>query len=79
MCYSPKLNQFAYACSDTMCYIRKFSKHGPEMKLINTLQGHLSEVNCIKWLEGNITCFSQKRLIIIEFSKLRSRLLDHWW
>ena len=22
------------------------------MKLVNTLQGHLSEVNCIKWLEG---------------------------
>ena len=52
MCYSPKLNQFAYACSDTMCYIRNFSKHGPEMKLNNTLQGHLSEVNCIKWHEG---------------------------
>jgi WD40 repeat protein len=51
MCYATSLNQFAYACSDSMCYIRKFSKHGTEMKLVNTLLGHLSDVNCIKWIE----------------------------
>jgi hypothetical protein len=67
MCYSPKLHQFAYACSDTLCYIRKFSKHGTEMKLVNTLQGNLSEVNCIKWLEG---LYNQFFLFFFDTSKI---------
>lgn len=52
MCYCEKNNYFAYASTDSMCYIRKFASYGSEMVLVNTLQGHLSDVNCIKWLAG---------------------------
>ena len=49
MCYCEKYNYFAYASTDKMCYIRKFSKSGMDMTLVNTLQGHLNDVNCIRW------------------------------
>ena len=49
MDYNSKTNTFGYASTDSMCYIRKFSTRGSEMVLVNTLQGHQSEVNCIKW------------------------------
>ena len=39
MCYCEKYNQFAYASTDSMVYIRKFSNYGSEMTLVNTLQG----------------------------------------
>ncbi len=52
MCYCETHNYFGYASTDSMCYIRKFSTRGSEMTLVNTLQGHLSEVNCIKWHPG---------------------------
>ena len=51
MCYCAKDNLFGYASTDSMCYIRKFSQRGSDMVLVNTLQGHQSEVNCIKWFE----------------------------
>ena len=49
---SAKHNLFGYASTDSMCYIRKFAVRGSEMVLVNTLQGHLSEVNCIRWYEA---------------------------
>jgi WD40 repeat protein len=55
ICYSEKNNNFGYASTDTMCYIRKFSTSGSEMLLENVLQGHKSEVNCIKWDSSNNT------------------------
>lgn len=54
MCYCPKMNCFAYASTDSMCYVRKFAIYGSEMVLLNTLQGHFSEVNCIKWIENKL-------------------------
>lgn len=57
MDYNPNANTFGYASTDSMCYIRKFSTRGSEMVLVNTLQGHQSEVNCIKW-------YSKKKLWI---------------
>jgi len=41
--------EFAYSSSDHMVYIRKFSKRGEEMVLLNTLQGHFMEVTCVVW------------------------------
>lgn len=41
--------EIAYATSDKMVYIRKFSTTGSNMTLVNTLQGHDGEVTCIKW------------------------------
>jgi WD40 repeat protein len=52
MCYCQKMDVFAYASTDSMVYIRKFAIHGSEMVLVNTLQGHMSDVNCVKWLES---------------------------
>lgn len=49
ICYCPKHNLFAYSSSDSMVYIRKFAMHGSEMTLVYTLQGHLSDVNCVRW------------------------------
>ena len=49
MCYCEKFNYFAYASTDKMCYIRKFDESGTNMTLVNTLQGHLNDVNCIRW------------------------------
>lgn len=54
MCYCEKNNHFAYSSTDTMCYIRKFSTCGSEMQLVNVLQGHTSEVNCIRWSKLNL-------------------------
>lgn len=51
MCYCPNTNVFGYATSDSMCYIRKFSTKGSEMVLVDTLQGHQSEVSCILWFD----------------------------
>lgn len=51
MCYCEKYNWFAYASTDSMCYVRKFGVCGSEMVLVSTLQGHLSDVNCIRWHE----------------------------
>jgi len=42
-------NEIAYASSDHMVYIRKFSTVGSEMVLLNTLQGHFGEVVCVCW------------------------------
>lgn len=50
MCYCEKNDYFAYASTDSMVYIRKFATYGSEMVLVNTLQGHLSDVNCVKWI-----------------------------
>ncbi|KAL5004688.1 hypothetical protein ScPMuIL_018144 [Solemya velum] len=47
--YSPQNNEFAYSSSDKMVYIRKFSKVGSEMTLVNTLQGHEGEITCVVW------------------------------
>ena len=41
--------EFAYASSDRMVYIRKFSTNGAKMTLVNTLQGHEGEVTCVRW------------------------------
>ncbi|XP_077985512.1 uncharacterized protein LOC144440123 [Glandiceps talaboti] len=49
MDYSPKRNEFAYASSDKMVYIRKFSESGRKMTLCNTLQGHDGEITQVKW------------------------------
>lgn len=49
MAYSPENNEYAYASSDKMVYIRTFSKTGKDMKLVNTLQGHDAEVTSICW------------------------------
>ena len=54
MCYCPKMNYFAYASTDSLCYVRKFATYGSEMVLVNTLQGHFSEVNCIRWIENKM-------------------------
>ena len=52
MCYNEKRDMFAYASTDMVCYVRKFSIHGSEMTLVGTLKGHVSEVNCIRWNPG---------------------------
>ncbi|KAH9505160.1 hypothetical protein Btru_058857 [Bulinus truncatus] len=49
MDFSPKTMEFAYSCADKMVYIRKFSTSGSKMTLSNTLQGHETEVTCVKW------------------------------
>ncbi|KAK2188036.1 hypothetical protein NP493_146g02006 [Ridgeia piscesae] len=49
LAYSPDREEFAYSSSDHMVYIRKFSKRGEEMVLLNTLQGHFMEVTCVVW------------------------------
>ncbi|XP_048258792.1 uncharacterized WD repeat-containing protein alr3466-like [Haliotis rufescens] len=49
MDYSPSKNEFAYASSDKMVYIRKFSTDGSKMTLVNTLQGHDGEITCVQW------------------------------
>ncbi|XP_019642839.1 PREDICTED: uncharacterized protein LOC109484071 [Branchiostoma belcheri] len=49
MAYCPKRNEFAYASSDKMVYIRTFSPVGSEMTLVNTLQGHEAEITQVRW------------------------------
>lgn len=50
ICFNETNNLFGYASTDTLCYIRKFSPTGSKMVLENYLQGHKSEVNCIRWI-----------------------------
>ena len=52
MCYCEKYDWFAYASTDSHCYVRRFSTCGSEMVLVNSLQGHRSDVNCVRWLDG---------------------------
>ncbi|KAK3736028.1 hypothetical protein QZH41_002746 [Actinostola sp. cb2023] len=47
--YSCERNEFAYASSDKLVYIRKFSNKGNEMTLSAVLQGHEAEVTQVKW------------------------------
>ncbi|XP_071842800.1 uncharacterized protein [Apostichopus japonicus] len=49
MDFSPKRREFAYASSDRMIYIRRFSENGSEMTLCNTLQGDEGEITQIRW------------------------------
>ena len=37
-------NEFAYAASDKLVYIREFSNRGSNMKLSGVLQGHEADV-----------------------------------
>jgi WD40 repeat protein len=52
ICFCETNNLFGYASTDTLCYIRKFSPIGTKMVLETVLQGHKSEVNCIKWISS---------------------------
>lgn len=52
--YCSKHNYYAYSSSDSMVYIRKFAMHGSEMTLVYTLQGHLSDVNCVRWMPSKL-------------------------
>ncbi|XP_071806782.1 uncharacterized protein [Asterias amurensis] len=49
MDYSSQRNEFAYASSDKMVYIRSFEPDGSKMRLTNTLQGHDGEITQVKW------------------------------
>ncbi|XP_064651058.1 uncharacterized WD repeat-containing protein alr3466-like isoform X2 [Lineus longissimus] len=49
MAFNPDRKEFAYSSSDKMVYIRKFSLRGPDMVMINTLQGHEGEITCVRW------------------------------
>ncbi|XP_041369826.1 uncharacterized WD repeat-containing protein all2124-like [Gigantopelta aegis] len=49
MDYSPDNNEFAYASSDKMVYIRTFSPDGLKMVLVSTLLGHEGDVTCVHW------------------------------
>lgn len=51
MCYCDKYNLFAYASTDSYCYIRRFANQGANMTLVSILRGHMGDVNCIKWLD----------------------------
>lgn len=58
MDYSPALNRFAYASSDGCIYVREFDPQcrGDCMQLKNVMQGHESDVNCIRW-NGTYSCW----------------------
>ncbi|KAJ3280734.1 hypothetical protein HK104_000440, partial [Borealophlyctis nickersoniae] len=47
--YCAERNEVAYASSDKLAYVRKFSPKGDEMVLVAVLQGHEAEVTKIKW------------------------------
>ncbi|XP_073256527.1 uncharacterized protein [Porites lutea] len=47
--YSLERNEFAYASSDKLVYIRQFSERGAEMTLSAVLQGHEAEVTQVRW------------------------------
>lgn len=49
LAYSPERNEFAYASSDKLVYIRQFSDRGAEMTLSAVLQGHEAEVTQVRW------------------------------
>lgn len=47
--YSPERKEFAYASSDKLIYIRKFSHNIQEMTLQVVLHGHSSDATYVKW------------------------------
>ncbi|KAJ3413079.1 hypothetical protein HDV05_008533 [Chytridiales sp. JEL 0842] len=47
--YNPDRNEFGYASSDKLAYIRRFSPKGDEMLLQAVLVGHEGEVTKIRW------------------------------
>ncbi|EDO28570.1 predicted protein [Nematostella vectensis] len=47
--YSADRDEFAYASSDKLVYIRRFSDKGREMKLLAVLQGHEADVTQVRW------------------------------
>lgn len=47
--YSLDRNEFAYASSDKLVYIRRFSDRGADMTLSAVLQGHEAEVTQVQW------------------------------
>ncbi|CAB4018379.1 U5 small nuclear ribonucleo 40 kDa [Paramuricea clavata] len=47
--YSPERDEFAYAASDKLVYIRQFSDKCSNMKLTGILQGHEADVTQVKW------------------------------
>jgi WD40 repeat protein len=51
MDYSKEMQSFAYSSGDYSIYLRRFSEtgRGDEMQLIAVMQGHESEVNCVRW------------------------------
>ena len=49
MCFFLFRQQFAYASSDRMVYLRQFSTDGSKLTLVNTLQGHYGEVTSVQW------------------------------
>lgn len=50
MDYSPKLRAFAYASSDNVICVRKFSVRGNEMRLMYKLDVQVeAEITCLKW------------------------------
>lgn len=67
--YSKELQLFAYSASDRCIYLRQFpeSGRGDEMQLIAVMQGHESEVNCIRWsaLNSNWVSGSEDQTIRI--------------
>ncbi|CAH8448057.1 unnamed protein product [Schistosoma bovis] len=54
MAYNSELDIFAYACSDCLIYVRKFSLNGNEMHLQTKLIGHNGPVNCIVFNPSNV-------------------------
>lgn len=54
-CYSALCrNEFAYASSDKLVYIRQFSDRGAEMTLSAVLQGHEAEVTQVRTLQSRL-------------------------
>lgn len=47
-------NEFAYASSDKLVYIRQFSDRGAEMTLSAVLQGHEAEVTQVRPLQSKL-------------------------
>ena len=49
VCYSAELDQFAYASSEGVVYIREFALQGADMCLVGTLVGHEGDVVKVLW------------------------------
>ena len=47
-------NEFAYASSDKLVYIRQFSDRGAEMTLSAVLQGHEAEVTQVRVIKTHL-------------------------
>jgi hypothetical protein len=58
--YNPDRNEFGYASSDKLAYIRKFSPKGDEMLLQAILVGHEAEVTKVR----NNQCTCLRRSIL---------------